>query len=649
VYEPQEPVGFGSTKEPTAVIELEKPQRGRFLTIQFYSSLRFEGLGLEYVKPVCVHGEHPLGDILGTPEAAAKVKEIRAELFAAMKTWQNEQGKDEKKEVKHDGKEEKKEGKGMTLAMDESLAALIQSICSRLNVSPMIMDAIMFAPTSTDLIRFKLLEHVPLNVMRARMCLLKYLNRLVTPLLHYVDISTYQTDEGEEGRDDSDHRDDGQSDDKSLSHVIHQLKGLYFRATKQSVFEALLQMGQLNPQYAGFGTMNNQPRLVINRIKAANAKLSGKDPSGQTSIFGQIFTQLRGMRYEDFQKSKKDEQVWIVQFLGEGSIDVGGPYRESITNICSDLMSDATPLFIRSPNGRNSVGLNREKWVVNPSSNTQLHLEMYESVGVLMGIALRTKAPLSLDLPSMVWKQLLTQKVDVSDLEAVDKLCVQALDQIQELKPDKFADLVTQKFTTQLSDNTEVDVKKDGKSFPVTYENRKEFRDLSIERRLKEPELQIKSIRKGLNAVVSVRNLSLFSWLDLEEMVCGNPTVDIEMLRRHTKFSSSLSASSPVVKFLFQALQSFNQEERQLFLRFVWGRNRLPATDADWSQHFTINTLNADDNALPISHTCFFSLDLPPYSAYEILREKLRYAIVNTTAIDVDFNPDSSSLNAWVE
>jgi len=270
-------------------------------------------------------------------------------------------------------------------------------------------------------------------------------------------------------------------------------------------------------------------------------------------------------------------------------------------------------------------------------------------VGALMGCSLRTKAPLSVDLPSIVWKQLLGQKVDVSDLEAVDKLCVQALEHIQQLPKGKLEQLVLQKFTTQLSDNSEVELKKDGKSFTVTYENRKEFQDLSIKMRLDEANKQIKAIRKGLNAVVPLRMLSLFSWHDLEELVCGNPVVDIEILRRHTKYSGSLSAASPLTKFLFQALHSFNMEERQLFLRFVWGRNRLPATDSDWSQTFTINQLSAGDDALPIAHTCFFSIDLPNYSTAEVLRKKVLYAIYNCTAIDVDFNPESSSLNAWVE
>ena len=75
------------------------------------------------------------------------------------------------------------------------------------------------------------------------------------------------------------------------------------------------------------------------------------------------------------------------------------------------------------------------------------------------------------DLPSTVWKQLLGHKVEASDLEAgrllallsllsvllmflVDKLCVQALDEIRALSADRFEYVVMQTFTTQLSDNT---------------------------------------------------------------------------------------------------------------------------------------------------------------------------------------------------
>ena len=39
---------------------------------------------------------------------------------------------------------------------------------------------------------------------------------------------------------------------------------------------------------------------------------------------------------------------------------------------------------------------------------------------------------------------------------------------------------------------------------------------------------------------------------------------------------------------------------------------------------------------LPVAHTCFFSLDLPPYSTAETMRKRLEYAIYNCTAIDGD-------------
>jgi len=94
-------------------------------------------------------------------------------------------------------------------------------------------------------------------------------------------------------------------------------------------------------------------------------------------------------------------------------------------------------------------------------------------------------------------------------------------------------------------------------------------------------------------------------------------------------------------------------------LRFVWGRNRLPLTDSDWNSNlgnsnfansnFAIKALNASEDSLPIAHTCFFSIDLPPYSSFELCRDKLRFAIHNCQAIDIDFDPTSSSLQAWVD
>ena len=42
------------------------------------------------------------------------------------------------------------------------------------------------------------------------------------------------------------------------------------------------------------------------------------------------------------------------------------------------------------------------------------------------------------------------------------------------------------------------------------------------------------------------------------------------------------------------------------------------------------------DGHLPVSHTCFFSMEWPRYSNVEVAKRKLLYAITNCTDIDAD-------------
>jgi len=94
---------------------------------------------------------------------------------------------------------------------------------------------------------------------------------------------------------------------------------------------------------------------------------------------------------------------------------------------------------------------------------------------------------------------------------------------------------------------------------------------------------------------------------------------------------------------LWSVLRDFNQPELRLFLRFVWGQSRLPATAAQFVQKFEIIDFHWEggassiDLALPKSHTCFFQLELPKYSTREIMREKLL-----CTLCKVSFSPSLS-------
>ena len=86
-------------------------------------------------------------------------------------------------------------------------------------------------------------------------------------------------------------------------------------------------------------------------------------------------------------------------------------------------------------------------------------------------------------------------------------------------------------------------------------------------------------------------------------------------------------------------LRRFTPEQRSLFLRFVWGRARLPVGAADWGDSkLTIHAKHSasPDSMFPIAHTCFFSLELPAYTTAAICHARLLYAITHCQDIDVD-------------
>jgi len=80
---------------------------------------------------------------------------------------------------------------------------------------------------------------------------------------------------------------------------------------------------------------------------------------------------------------------------------------------------------------------------------------------------------------------------------------------------------------------------------------------------------------------------------------------------------------------------------------FVWGQSRLPYNPNDFTQKFELwpHPIN-NDSVLPVSHTCFFSLELPRYSRIEVMRDKILYAINNGYAIDTDHVADALDWNA---
>ena len=100
----------------------------------------------------------------------------------------------------------------------------------------------------------------------------------------------------------------------------------------------------------------------------------------------------------------------------------------------------------------------------------------------------------------------------------------------------------------------------------------------------------------------------------------------MEQLRLHTVYVGWTSEHEVVQRF-WRVLEALSNKDRSLFLRFAWGRSRLPKRESAWPREFKLNYKDVGDDMLPVAHTCFFQLDLPQYSTDEIMRERLLVAI----------------------
>jgi hypothetical protein len=83
------------------------------------------------------------------------------------------------------------------------------------------------------------------------------------------------------------------------------------------------------------------------------------------------------------------------------------------------------------------------------------------------------------------------------------------------------------------------------------------------------------------------------------------------MLKRNTEYQRGIRPTDQHVKYFWQVLEEMSQKERQMFLRFVSGQSRLWSDEKDFIMKFKLMPAAADnDITLPISHTCFFSLEV---------------------------------------
>ena len=90
-------------------------------------------------------------------------------------------------------------------------------------------------------------------------------------------------------------------------------------------------------------------------------------------------------------------------------------------------------------------------------------------------------------------------------------------------------------------------------SIDVTGQSRTRYCERVMRTRLREGRAQVQSMLRGLASMLPVRLLPLFTHAELELMVCGAADIDIDVLRRHTRFGVSVDPSDAHIALLERA------------------------------------------------------------------------------------------------
>ncbi|KAK5745092.1 hypothetical protein LTR17_001543 [Elasticomyces elasticus] len=137
---------------------------------------------------------------------------------------------------------------------------------------------------------------------------------------------------------------------------------------------------------------------------------------------------------------------------------------------------------------------------------------------------------------------------------------------------------------------------------------------------------QLKAFRRGFHRIVDQHSLSILSSTPetLKSALEGSTRLDVDDLRKYTKYTNYYPTSSYIVDF-WDVVKNWPEKKQRQLLQYVTAVERVPLGGC---RYLTFEITRAwDPNLLPESSTCFGMLKLPEYDTKEILDENLTLAL----------------------
>ncbi|XP_010569814.1 PREDICTED: E3 ubiquitin-protein ligase HUWE1 [Haliaeetus leucocephalus] len=315
--------------------------------------------------------------------------------------------------------------------------------------------------------------------------------------------------------------------------------------------------------------------------------------------------------YRELHRKSPEEmknRLYIV-FEGEEGQDAGGLLREWYMIISREMFNPMYALFRTSPG-------DRVTYTINPSSHCNPnHLSYFKFVGRIVAKAVYDNRLLECYFTRSFYKHILGKSVRYTDMESEDYHFYQGLVYLLENDVSTLGYDLT--FSTEVQEFgvCEVrDLKPNGANVLVTEENKKEYVHLVCQMRMTGAiRKQLAAFLEGFYEIIPKRLISIFTEQELELLISGLPTIDIDDLKANTEYHK-YQGNSIQIQWFWRALRSFDQADRAKFLQFVTGTSKVPLQGfaalegMNGIQKFQIHRDDRSTDRLPSAHTWYGAL-----------------------------------------
>lgn len=253
--------------------------------------------------------------------------------------------------------------------------------------------------------------------------------------------------------------------------------------------------------------------------------------------------------------------------------------------------------------------------------------------GRLVAKALNQNCTTGVHFTRSLYRHLLSEKATLDDLALVETDVFRSLEWMLDNAVTEELGLT---FTTPDFGNPslEVELTPGGADIVVTDSNKFQFIRAKVRQitydRISE---QVDAFVTGFHSIVPQKYLRLLSAQELELLMAGSHSIDLEDWRKNCICDS---ADPQVIEWWWEIVEkSFTDDMRSKLLQFVTGTSRLPAGGFASLQMvngkvapFTIRVFARKyPGELPKSHTCFNEIILPKYETREEMENALSIVI----------------------